>query len=114
MSAVELTAIRDESILVTGASGLLGRQIVFELVKRGIRPVCLVRESSDTRYLESQGLELRRADLRNPEELAVAFAGVQRVIHAAGLVNFRGDKLTQFTGINSFGALLCYRAARAA
>lgn len=100
-----------ERILVTGASGLLGRQIIYELLKKDIKPICMVRDSSDTSFAREHGLEIRTADLRDQEALDAVFSGVDRVIHTAALVNFRGDRLTQFTALNSFGALGCYRAA---
>lgn len=106
--------LQSERILITGASGLLGRQLVFELVRVGLRPVCLVRESSDITYLSSLDLEIRFADLRDSGAVADAFKGIDRVVHTAALVDFRGDKLTMFTGINCFGALSCYRASCAA
>ncbi len=98
-------------ILITGASGLLGSQLIHEYLKQGVRPICMVRESSDCTFIDSHNLEKRFADLRNQESLTEAFCGVDCVIHAAALVDFRGDKLTLFTGVNSFGALFCYRAA---
>lgn len=106
--------LRSGRLLITGASGLLGRQLVYELDRVGIRPVCLVRESSDITYLKSLDLEIRFADLRDSDALALAFAGIEWVIHTAALVDFRGDRLTMFTGLNSFGALASYRAAGSA
>ncbi len=100
-----------QKILITGASGLLGSQLIHECLKRDIRPICLVREGSDCSYIDSHGLEKRIADLRNQELLSEAFIGIDSVIHTAAIVDFRGDRLTMFTGINSFGSLFCYRAA---
>ena len=106
--------LRSGRLLITGASGLLGRQLVYELDRVGIRPVCLVRESSDVMYLKSLDLEIRFADLRDTDALALAFKGIECVIHTAALVDFRGDRQAMFTGLNSFGALGSYRAAESA
>ncbi len=100
-----------QKILITGASGLLGSQLICECLKGNIRPVCLVREGSNCTFIDSHHLEKRYADLRNQEQLVSAFEGIDTVIHTAAIVDFRGDKLTMFTGVNSFGALFCYRAA---
>lgn len=102
------------SILVTGATGSLGSQLLYELTRRGIRPVAMVRQQSNTAYIDSLGLEKRMADLRSAEELGRAAQGIDLIIHTAAIVNFRGDRLTQFTGINTFGAVLLYQAAKAA
>ena len=101
-------------ILITGASGSLGKQLIYELHRRGIRPVAMVRDGSNTTYIDSFGLEKRVADLRNEQQLAKAVVGVDVVIHTAAYVNFRQDRMTQFTGINTFGAINLYRAAAAA
>ena len=74
----------------------------------------MVRDGSDTKYLDSLGVEKRIADLRNEAQLAKAVQGVDAIIHTAAYVNFRQDRMTQFTGINTFGAINLYRAATAA
>ena len=106
--------IEKNKILITGASGLLGKQLIYELNRRGVKPVAHVRETSDTSYVDSLGLEKRHADLRNEEGLEKLVDGIDAVIHTAAWVNFRQDRLTQFTGINTFGALNIFRAAQKA
>jgi dihydroflavonol-4-reductase len=103
-----------KSILLTGATGGLGRQLTYAMTQQRIRPICLVREGSNTTYLDSLGLEKRIGDLRRLDQLASATAGIDAVIHCAAWVNFRQDRLTQFTGINVFGAVNLYKAAAAA
>lgn len=74
-------------ILVTGATGFLGGHLVEALRTRGVIPRCLVRPSSDTRWLEGQRVEVHRASLTAPSpELHAALAGVRCVIHVAGAV----------------------------
>ena len=99
-------------VLVTGASGRLGGRILRELTEHGARPVAHVRASSDTSLIDELGIEKRAADLRNRPEILTLTEGVEAVIHTAALVDFRGDRLTQFTGINTIGALEVYHAAR--
>lgn len=98
-------------ILITGASGSLGKQLLYELGQHDIRPIAHVRESSDTAYIDSLGLEKRVADLRNSEQIARLVQDVDAIIHTAAWVNFRQDRLTQFTGINTMGAVNLYQAA---
>lgn len=106
--------MRFERILVTGASGGIGRQLVYELLKQGYRPIAMVREGSNTEYLDSVGVERRVADIRNELQLARAVEGIDAIIHAAAIVNFRQDRMTQFAGVNTLGAINLYRAAIAA
>ncbi len=102
------------SILITGAPGGLGSQLIYELVKHGYRPIAQVRDNSSTEYIDSLGLEKRVADLRQQAQLDELVRGIDIVIHAAAYVSFRRDRLTQFTGINTFGAINMYLAARKA
>lgn len=106
--------IETAQILVTGASGSLGRQLLYILTQQGIRPIAHMRAGSNSAYADSLGLPKRLADLRNEAELAKLVAGVDCIIHTAAWVNFRQDRLTQFTGLNTFGAVNLYRAAREA
>jgi len=101
-------------ILVTGASGRLGGEIVRALAARGINPITHVRQGSDTSLIDRLGLERRTADLRNRPEVLALMDGVDMVIHTAALVDFRGDRMTQFAGLNTIGALETYNAARRA
>lgn len=104
--------LTDKKILITGASGSLGKQLIYELVRRGVRPIAHVRKSSDTTYVDSLDLEKRFADLRHRDEIERLVAGVDAVIHTAAWVNFRQDRLSQFTGINTLGALGLFQAAQ--
>lgn len=101
-------------ILVTGASGMLGREIVRALLEQGARPVIQVRHSSRIEALEPFCLDTRFADLRRPAELARLVEGVDCVIHAAAKVNFRGGRLTEFRAVNTGGPVELFRAARRA
>ena len=70
-------------ILVTGAAGFLGRHIVALLKKKKHVVVTVVRATSDTRYLEEQGVELVHGDLRDENCVKLAMKGVDAVVHAA-------------------------------
>ncbi|HEY6090164.1 MAG TPA: SDR family oxidoreductase [Gemmatimonadaceae bacterium] len=70
-------------ILVAGATGVLGSEIVRRLLDRGESVRAMVRATSDpekVERLESAGAETVRADLKEPASLAPACAGVNAVI----------------------------------
>ena len=72
--------------LVTGATGLLGSHVVEKLLEAG-RPVrALVRRSSDTRFLDSLGVEKAIGDITEPASLTDAMRGVETVYHVAAQV----------------------------
>jgi len=62
------------TILVTGASGAIGRQVVAQLVQRGASVRALVRDPAKADF--PAGVEVVRGDLLDPDSLRGAFAGV--------------------------------------
>ncbi len=86
-------------VLVTGASGFVGRAVVRELLERGRTPVCLVRDRAGLRDI-LPGASLRdvqpeagagRAtvvvgDLFDEDALAEAARGVEAAIHLVGII----------------------------
>lgn len=70
------------SILVTGASGHLGRRVVELLLARGggARIIAATRKPDSLAALVTQGVEARHADFDDEASLARAFQGVERVL----------------------------------
>lgn len=79
------------AILVAGATGKIGLQLVQELVDQGHRPTALVRESSDTGALP-KGVRLRRGDLTDLQDGLCD--GMDAVIFAAGSGGDTGPEMT--------------------
>ncbi|WP_169976351.1 NAD-dependent epimerase/dehydratase family protein [Tautonia rosea] len=78
--------LNERPCLVTGATGLLGSHIAERLVARGEPVRALVRATSDTRFLESLGVELVVGDLTDAESCAEALKNIRVVYHAAAKV----------------------------
>ena len=72
--------------LVTGATGLLGSHICEQLVLRGRSVRALVRAGSDTRFLDSLGVETVEGDVTDAASLNRACEGVSHVYHSAARV----------------------------
>lgn len=69
------------AVLVTGASGALGRRVLEMLVEgRHGAVVGATRHPEKLRDLEARGVTLRQADFDQPASLAAAFAGVERLL----------------------------------
>lgn len=71
------------TILVTGASGHLGRLVVTELLARGTAPdqiIATARTPEAIADLGTLGVIVRRADYSDPQTLKEAFAGADRVL----------------------------------
>jgi uncharacterized protein YbjT (DUF2867 family) len=71
------------SVLVVGATGALGGQVVDELLARGKDVRALVRPTSDARRLEAKGVRIERGDMLHLDSLVQAMTGVDAVVSTA-------------------------------
>lgn len=70
-------------ILVTGASGQLGRLVIDALLAKGVTAdtiIAAVRSPEKVEDLAAKGIVVRKADYNNSEELDAAFAGISRAL----------------------------------
>lgn len=83
-------------VLVTGASGFLGRSVVESLLKRGYQVRAMVRPSSNVERLNwPKEVEVYRGDLRSPKTLEHSLDGIDAVLHLAACVV--GDETKQIS-----------------
>jgi dihydroflavonol-4-reductase len=101
--------------LVTGANGLLGANVVRELLSRKHQVRVLVRKGSDLKTLEGLNIEFFFGDLLDDRQtLQEACTGCDYVIHAGGKTAGRQTKFSDFAGINIKGTQNIIRAAEKA
>ena len=71
-------------ILITGATGYIGRHLVARLVEQGERPRCLVRDVRRAGSILPAGkVELVQGDTTQSASLEAAVQGVDTIVHAA-------------------------------
>ncbi|GLQ57616.1 NAD(P)H-binding protein [Devosia nitrariae] len=76
-----MTDFRNAKLLVTGASGQLGRLAIEELLARGAtRIVAGTRYPDNLADLAARGVEIRRLDFADSSTLAGGFAGIERAL----------------------------------
>ncbi|MFI5839179.1 SDR family oxidoreductase [Catenuloplanes sp. NPDC051500] len=74
-------------IVVTGATGHLGRLVVENLLDRGVPAgeiVAAARTPEKAADLAARGVQVREADYERPETLASALAGAEKVLLISG------------------------------
>lgn len=98
-------------VLVTGATGFLGHNLIPLLIERGHAVRVLVRPSSHVNLLRAQGVQIAIGDICDACSVEAAMAGCQAVIHGAGKFRFWGNE-QDFFEVNVRGTQNIVRAAR--
>ncbi|HVY70495.1 MAG TPA: complex I NDUFA9 subunit family protein [Verrucomicrobiae bacterium] len=103
------------NVLITGASGFVGGEVLRELHREGHAIRALVRspESAGARKpREMFNTELRAGDVLTPASLVTAFSGADAVIHLVGIISEIGART--YENIHTRGTENVVRAAKAA
>ncbi|MEM6342292.1 MAG: NAD-dependent epimerase/dehydratase family protein [Bacteroidota bacterium] len=93
----------DKRVLVTGADGLLGNNVVRLLLEQGYKVSALVQEGRQFPSLDELPIEQHIGDLLNIESLDKAVTGNDYVIHVAGLTDVWPAKGEKYFAVNVKG-----------
>ena len=98
--------------LVTGATGLVGNNVVRLLLDRGEAVRVLQRSAGEPRSLQGLNVEVARGDIRDASAMLQACRGAQHVIHAAAHVHIGWSDGALQRAINVDGTRNVVTAAR--
>ena len=101
-------------VLVTGATGIVGGNLVRALLGASHRVRVLVRPSSDLRSLQDLAVELFEGDVLDPTGLHAAAEGCKVVFHAAAVFSYWGHSADEQMDLAVRGTRNVLEAARKA
>jgi dihydroflavonol-4-reductase len=95
-------------IVVTGATGHVGANLVRELLRRGERVRAIVLEKDPPPALHGLDIECVPGDVRDPESLRRAFKGAEMLYHLAAQISIVGEMgglvhATNVVGVRNVG-----------
>lgn len=93
--------LKGKTVAVTGASGMLGAYLCRSLLAAGAHVVGVVRNPDKAAFLAEEGVEFRKANLRDRISLEHAFKGCDAIISNAAM----------YVATKSFGALEAHKEA---
>lgn len=97
--------MKQQRILLTGATGFIGYYIAHELAAAGHHFQALVRPNSPKEQLKkiSNYIEFIEGDLLDYPSLESAVANCDLIVHAAAMVSFDADKEDLMMEVNGYG-----------
>jgi nucleoside-diphosphate-sugar epimerase len=109
-----MTELRSRSVLVTGASGFIGGQLAEHLARQeGAKVSGTGRSFSNRAALQSAGVELLPADVRDAAAMAKSCSGKDIVCHLAAWGGLGGDQASPYDVNVTASRALAEAAARA-
>ncbi len=105
-----LALSNDCKILVTGGAGLVGRELIKQLISKGekVRAICnksLINEIDATR------VEQVHCNILDVDGLALAMEGIEQVYHCAAIVSFNPARQKEMFTVNIEGTANVVNAA---
>jgi nucleoside-diphosphate-sugar epimerase len=76
---------KNKKAVVTGANGFVGSHLVEGLLSKGYQVICLVRKTSNLRWLSGLNVEYVYADISEKQSLKNVLKDVDFIFHVAGL-----------------------------
>lgn len=101
-------------VLVTGATGFIGRHLVGRLISEGMHVRALVLPNETTSELEQYGAEIVRGNVSDYPSVERAASNCRRIFHLAARTEASGSSRKELIGVNVQGTENVARAAKSA
>jgi len=105
-----LSSAGDCTVLVTGGSGLVGKELIRQLINKG-KKVRAVFNKNTISEINSHLLEQVHCNILDVEGLAFAMNGIQQVYHCAAIVSFNPARQKEMFKVNIEGTANVVNAA---
>jgi len=99
-------------ILVTGATGFIGRQLCLTLAQQGHQVIALCRNTSHPYLIPHQNITPVRGDILDTGSLMIAMQGCEQVYHTAAMAKLWCRNPNDFYETNVTGTVNVLEAAR--
>jgi NADH dehydrogenase len=84
--------VQGATVLVTGGTGFVGRQVVGELLRSGYRVRCLVRSGGEDRLPRDERVVAIAGDVLDEASCRRAAEGAQAAVHLVGIIREVGNQ----------------------
>jgi nucleoside-diphosphate-sugar epimerase len=99
-------------ILVTGATGFIGRQLCLTLAQQGHQVIALCRNTSHPYLIPHQNITPVKGDILDTGSLMIAMQGCEQVYHTAAMAKLWCRNPNDFYDTNVTGTINVLEAAR--
>lgn len=107
----EKAAATNKKVLVTGASGFIGSNLVARLVNDGYQVTTFGRSGTPSKKLRDLPIQHVSGDVTNIESIYNVMEGVDVLFHLAGLVSYKKKDVHRQYGVNVVGTRNVMEAA---
>ena len=99
------------TVVVTGATGFVGRHVVERLLEEDVHVKCIIRKVADAdKFDDHERLSFAIGDITKPNTLKRMFKDAWGVVNVAGLREFWTKNRKDFYRLNHIGAENVFRA----
>jgi dihydroflavonol-4-reductase len=95
--------LKNKNVLVTGATGFLGKHLVTDLLSQGFNVSIIARQTSDLSYYKDKNITIHYGDITNRLAILEATLDQSIVFHLAGLIAYKKSERAAMNKVNIEG-----------